>query len=242
VLGTVPKIAQPPRRAKPEDAAEVIESFRGIRLRLQYAYTTNQPLICGVTSPEQGDGKSLLASNLALAFAEAGYRTLLIDADTRRGALHEVFGAQRRPGLIEVLSGEVTRAEVLHATSHERLSLMPCGGRRTTNPELIASPALPRLLGELVREFSVILVDGPPLSAGIDAFAIGAACENTLMILRHSKTDMRMAKTKLALLRRLPLRTVGVVLNDVESMGDYKYYGYDATYRALPEERAVATV
>ena len=242
VLGTVPKIAQPPRRAKPEDAAEVIESFRGIRLRLQYAYTTNQPLVCGVTSPEQGDGKSLVASNLALAFAEAGYRTLLIDADTRRGALHEVFGAQRRPGLIEVLSGEVSRAEVLHATSQERLTLLPCGGRRTTNPELIASSALPRLLSDLVREFSVIIVDGPPLSAGIDAFAIGAACENTLMILRHSKTDMRMAKTKLGLLRRLPLRTVGVVLNDVQSMGDYKYYGYDATYRALPEERAVATV
>jgi capsular exopolysaccharide synthesis family protein len=242
VLGTVPKIAQPPRRAKPEDAAEVIESFRGIRLRLQYAYSANQPLLCGVTSPEQGDGKSLVASNLALAFAEAGYRTLLIDADTRRGALHEVFGAQRRPGLIEVLSGEVTRDEVLHPTSQERLSLMPCGGRRTTNPELIASPALPALLSELVRDFSVIIVDGPPLSAGIDAFAIGAACENTLMILRHSKTDMRMAKTKLALLRRLPLRTVGVVLNDVKSMGDYKYYGYDASYRALPEERAVATV
>jgi polysaccharide biosynthesis transport protein len=242
VLGTVPKIAQPPRRAKPEDAAEVIESFRGIRLRLQYAYSANQPLVCGVTSPEQGDGKSLVASNLALAFAEAGYRTLLIDADTRRGALHEVFGAQRRPGLIEVLSGEVTRAEVLHPTSQERLTLLPCGGRRTTNPELIASSALPRLLSELVREFSVIIVDGPPLSAGIDAFAIGAACENTLMILRHSKTDMRMAKTKLGLLRRLPLRTVGVVLNDVKSMGDYKYYGYDATYRALPEERAVATV
>jgi len=242
VLGTVPKIAQPPRRAKPEDAAEVIESFRGIRLRLQYAYSASQPLVCGVTSPEQGDGKSLVASNLALAFAEAGYRTLLIDADTRRGALHEVFAAQRRPGLIEVLSGEVTRAEVMQPTSQERLTLIPCGGRRTTNPELIASPALPRLLSELVREFSVIIVDGPPLSAGIDAFAIGAACENTLMILRHAKTDMRMAKTKLALLRRLPLRTVGVVLNDVESMGDYKYYGYDAKYRALPEERAVATV
>jgi tyrosine-protein kinase Etk/Wzc len=242
VLGTVPKIAQPPRRAKPEDAAEVIESFRGIRLRLQYAYSANQPLVCGVTSPEQGDGKSLVASNLALAFAEAGYRTLLIDADTRRGALHEVFAAQRRPGLIEVLSGEVPRADVLHPTSQERLMLLPCGGRRTTNPELIASSALPRLLSELVREFSVIIVDGPPLSAGIDAFAIGAACENTVMILRHGKTDMRMARTKLGLLRRLPLRTVGVVLNDVKSMGDYKYYGYDATYRALPEERAVATV
>ncbi|PYP78211.1 MAG: hypothetical protein DMD35_12190, partial [Gemmatimonadetes bacterium] len=232
VLGTVPQIAQPPRRAKPEDAAEVIESFRGIRLRLQYAYSANQPLVCGVTSPEQGDGKSLVASNLALAFAEAGYRTLLIDADTRRGSLHDVFGAQRRPGLIEVLSGEVTRAEVMHPTTQERLSLLPCGGRRTTNPELIASPALPRLLSELVGEFSVIIVDGPPLSAG----------ENTLMILRHSKTDMRMAKTKLALLRRLPLRTVGVVLNDVKAMGDYKYYGYDTAYRALPEERAVATV
>jgi polysaccharide biosynthesis transport protein len=242
VLGTVPKIVQPPRRAKPEDAAEVIESFRGIRLRLQYAYSATQPLVCGITSPEQADGKSLVASNLALAFAEAGYKTLLIDADTRRGALHEVFSLQRRPGLIEVLSGEVPRSDVLHATSQERLTLLPCGGRRTTNPELVASAALPRLLGELVQEFSVIIVDGPPLSAGIDAFAIGAACENTLMILRHAKTDMRMARAKLNLLRRLPLRTVGVVLNDVRSMGDYKYYGYDAAYRALPEERAVATV
>jgi capsular exopolysaccharide synthesis family protein len=242
ILGTVPKIARPPRKAKPEEAAEVIEAFRGIRLRLQYAYTTSQPLVCAVTSPEQGDGKSLVASNVALAFAEAGYRTLLIDADTRRGALHDVFGSPRRPGLIEVLSGEVSREEVLHPTSQERLTLLPCGGRRTTNPELIASAALPKLLNELVKQFAVIIVDGPPLSAGIDAFAIGATCENTLMILRHGKTDMRMAKAKLNLLRRLPLRTLGVVLNDVKSMGDYKYYGYDSSYAPKAEENAVATV
>ena len=139
----MPKIAQPPRRAKPEDAAEVIESFRGIRLRLQYAYSANQPLVCGVTSPEQGDGKSLVASNLALAFAEAGYRTLLIDADTRRGALHEVFGAQRRSGADRGVVGRGIACRGVAATSQERLMLLPCGGRRTTNPELIASAALP---------------------------------------------------------------------------------------------------
>ncbi|MBK9550262.1 MAG: hypothetical protein IPO52_14435 [Gemmatimonadetes bacterium] len=107
ILKVVPEI----RRAKgetpsAEEAAQVIEAFRTIRLNLSHTMGEGRGVLT-ISSPSPGDGKSLVASNLALSFAESGYRTLLIDGDTRRGELHRTFGQERRPGLLDHLTGEL---------------------------------------------------------------------------------------------------------------------------------------
>ena len=114
-----------------------------------------------------------LYRHLALSFAEAGYRTLLIDGDIRRGQLHSAFGAERRPGLVDCLLGTVEHADAMRSSSHDNLTLIPCGARRHRGPELLASQAMHSLMNAVKPRFDAIIVDSSPLGAGIDPLALG---------------------------------------------------------------------
>ena len=227
ILGAVPTIKR--SRAgdpDPEEAAQVIESFRTIRMAITNQYDASGTAMLTVSSPGAGDGKSLVCSNLALSFAEAGYRTVLVDGDTRRGQLHAMFGANRRPGLLDLLGGDAPFEAVLRPTTHERLTLIPCGTRRHRGPELLHSQAMSQFIAELRRRYDVVVVDSPPLGAGVDPFVLAAATQNMLVVLRTGATDRKMAESKLKLLDRLPVRMLGAVLNDIRAQGEYKYYSY----------------
>ena len=227
ILGAVPTIKR--SRAgdpDPEEAAQVIESFRTIRMAITNQYDASGTAMLTVSSPGAGDGKSLVCSNLALSFAEAGYRTVLVDGDTRRGQLHAMFGANRRPGLLDLLGGDAPFEAVLRPTTHERLALIPCGTRRHRGPELLHSQAMSQFIAELRRRYDVVVVDSPPLGAGVDPFVLAAATQNMLVVLRTGATDRKMAESKLKLLDRLPVRMLGAVLNDIRAQGEYKYYSY----------------
>jgi len=227
ILGAVPTIKR--SRAgdpDPEEAAQVIESFRTIRMAITNQYDASGSAMLTVSSPGAGDGKSLVCSNLALSFAEAGYRTVLVDGDTRRGQLHAMFGANRRPGLLDLLGGDAPFEAVLRSTTHDRLTLIPCGTRRHRGPELLHSQAMSQFIAELRKRYDVVVVDSPPLGAGVDPFVLAAATQNMLIVLRTGATDRKMAENKLKLLDRLPVRMLGAVLNDIRAQGEYKYYSY----------------
>jgi len=177
-----------------------------------------------VTSAAPGDGKSLISCNLALSYAEAGLRTVLVDGDTRRGSLHKTFGLKGKGGLTEYLLGKMPESQLVKVTSHNNLSLISCGQRNGINPELIASTKLKTLIDQLGQSFDVVIVDTPPLAAGIDAYAISAATGNVLMVLRMGHTERRLASAKLALLDRLPVFVLGSVLNEVPTYGEFQYY------------------
>jgi polysaccharide biosynthesis transport protein len=227
ILGAVPTI----KRVRggepdPEEAAQVIEAFRTIRMSITNSYAGSGPIMFTISSPGAGDGKSLVSSNLALSFAEAGYRTVLLDGDTRRGQLHAMFGANRRPGLLDYLGGDAPLDAVLRNSTHEKLTLIPCGTRRHRGPELLHSQAMLQLITDLRERFDVIIVDSPPLGAGVDPFVLGAATGNMVVVLRTGATDRKMAEAKLKLLERLPIRPLGAVLNDIRAQGVYRYYTY----------------
>jgi capsular exopolysaccharide synthesis family protein len=227
ILGAVPTI----KRVRggepdPEEAAQVIEAFRTIRMSITNSYAGSGPIMFTISSPGAGDGKSLVSSNLALSFAEAGYRTVLVDGDTRRGQLHAMFGANRRPGLLDYLGGDAPLDAVLRNSTHEKLTLIPCGTRRHRGPELLHSQAMLQLITDLRARFDVIIVDSPPLGAGVDPFVLGAATGNMVVVLRTGATDRKMAEAKLKLLERLPIRPLGAVLNDIRAQGVYRYYTY----------------
>jgi succinoglycan biosynthesis transport protein ExoP len=231
IIGAVPTI----RKVKggeldPEEASQVVESFRTIRLGLSQARQPNGPLTLTVSSPNAGDGKSFVSTNLALSFAEAGYRTLLIDGDIRRGQLHDMFGAERRPGLVDCLLGEAQPADALRPSSHHNLTLLPCGARRRRGPELLSSQSMNSLIATLRAQYDAIIVDTPPLSAGIDPFALGATTGNMVIVFRNGETDRKLAEAKLEVLGRLPVRILGAVLNDVGAGGAYQYYAYQSPY------------
>jgi len=237
ILGVIPEI----KRAKgktptAEEASQVVEAFRSVRLNLAHLFPETGPIMLTISSPSPGDGKSLISSNLALSFAEAGYRTLLIDGDTRRGEMHRTFGIERRPGLLDHLVGECTLDEAFRASTHTKLTLMPHGSRHRNAPELMGSRRMHEMVANLKGRFEVILIDSPPLGAGIDPFVLSTVTGNLMLVVRAGATERDLAEAKLEVVDRLPIRLVGAVLNDVRTtMAEYKYYSYSYGYAATDE-------
>jgi len=223
----------------PEQVGQLIESIRTVRMHVQNA--SGVPLSIAVTSPSPGDGKSFVAANLAMSFSDAGFRTVLVDGDTRRGTLHGMFQLPISPGLTEYLSGAGDVATLVHATQHQRLSVLTRGARQRNSPELLTSQALPALASELRRQYDIVVYDTPPLAAGVDAFAVATAANDLLLVLRIGQTDRRMAAAKLELLDRLPVRVLGAVLNGVELKGEFGSYKYADGY-GLGDETSTAMI
>ncbi|PYO80134.1 MAG: hypothetical protein DMD63_02105 [Gemmatimonadetes bacterium] len=232
VAGTVPKF-KANHRGEFQIAmmSQAVESFRTLRLALRYDFPTDAPIVVGVSSPAAGDGKSLVSSNLALAFASAGSRTLLIDGDVRCGGLHNTFEIPVTPGLVDYLNGHAAVDSIVRSTTSENLFLIPRGTRGNRAPELLVSELMSALVHAMRLQFDVVIIDSPPLVAGMDAYALGAAAGSMLIVLRPAVTDRKLASAKLEVLDRLPIRILGAVLNAVPDGGAYRYYGADYSYK-----------
>lgn len=252
ILGAVPHVRGRNGRRSLENAAELVEAFRSIRLNIMHAAgTSGGTLVLTVSSPESGDGKSFVSSNLALAFAEQGQRTLLIDGDIRRGTLHRLLGCERKPGLTDYLAGKVGREAIVKPTAYPGLHLIPSGTRMQSGPELLSTQRMRDLVHDLRGLYTVIIMDSAPLGAGVDPYVLGTVSGNLMLVLRVGATNRGFAEAKIDLLGRLPIRTLGAVLNDVAAGGAYYTYyyqsysylpGYEAAEEELVESGAQARV
>lgn len=235
IMSGIPTIRNPRNAsARLQEASQLVEAFRSLSLTVRSAFDDVGPVCLTVSSPGPGDGKSFVSANLAMALADGGYKTVVIDGDIRRGALHSVFApASQTPGLTDFLAGEAILGEILLATSHPGLFLVPSGKRRRNGPELLAGEGMVNLLRDLRQQFDAIIVDSAPLGAGIDPFALGVATGAMLIVLRTGETDRKLAQAKLEVLDRMPVRVLGTVLNDIGESPQFKYYYYLEGYGAL---------
>ena len=236
ILGAVPHVSWR-LGANGDGPAQVIEALRGLRLRVLHAHSGDGPLTLTITSPGIGDGKSFVSLNLALSFADAGYRTLLVDGDTRRGVQHKALKTPSTPGLTDVVAGRVQLDAALRQTSYPGLTFLSSGTRMQRAPERLLSQNMRDLMEKLRSLYDVVIVDSPPLGAGADPLVLGTLTENLLLVLRTGQSDINLASTKLEVLNALPVRVIGAVLNDVRSSGVYRYYMYSsAEYELVDEE------
>jgi len=235
ILGAVPFVRERGGRLNEADADQVVEAFRSIRLGLAHAYGAAGPVVVTITSPGSQDGKSFVTSNLAISFAELGKRTVVVDADTRRGGLHRRLNAVRRPGLTDYLvHEEVSLEDVVQRSVYGAIDLIASGTRFRSGPELLQSAAMTALLARLRADYEVIIVDSPPLGAGIDPFVCGTATGNLLLVLRTGSSDRGLLEAKLESLDYLPIRLLGAVLNGVSTDGAYRYYRHYQYYSYMP--------
>ena len=237
ILGSIPRIQAGRKKAGAINAAQALEAFRELRIHLGFAYGSAGPLTLAITSPSAGEGKSLISSNLAVAFAEVGRRTLLIDADTRRGDAHRLLARERVPGLVDYLRDR-SGHDIIQSTEIEHLDFIGSGSRGSSTPELLASTRLAHFIGTLKRSYDVIIVDCPPLAAGGDAVILSSLVGNMAVVLRTGTTDKQLAHAKLDQVQRLPIRLLGAILNDVDPTRGYNKYYYTTylpDYAPIPE-------
>lgn len=182
-----------------------------------------------LTSAAPGEGKSTLATHLAIANADRGKKTLLVDADLRRPSLHAKFGLSPEQGLSNVLTGEISWQDaVIPIDDKPNLSLLPSGVGSHRAADLIG-PRLATLLDEFAKEYSLVILDSPPLLGFAECLQMAVAADGVLIVSRAGETRRRAVAEVLAVLRRLRANIIGVVLNQMThtaSPDGYAYYAY----------------
>jgi capsular exopolysaccharide synthesis family protein len=193
-----------------------------------FATTDRPPQVIVITSPTVGDGKSTTSSNLAVTVAQQGTRVLLIDADLRRGCLHEVFNVQREPGLTNVLrTGASLETAIQHveiAESGQTLQFLATGVRPPNPAELLGTARMREVLAQLRERYELIIFDAPPLNLVTDAAVLGTMADATLMVIRAGVTNRPAIQHAAIQLHRLRMPVGGVILNDFEAGSAYSYY------------------
>lgn len=204
------------------------EAYRVLRTNLQFMGLDRPLQALAVTSATPGEGKSLTSANLAAAFAQAGQRVLLVDADLRRPMLAKMFGLNRRAwgGLTTVLAGSQELAEAVQETPVPGLSVLASGPIPPNPAELLGAQRMTELLARLRAEWDLVIVDTPPVLAVADASILAPRLDGVLLVVRAGQVGYPQAKRAKEALDAVGARVLGAVVDGVQCQGGDGYYYY----------------
>jgi capsular exopolysaccharide synthesis family protein len=229
VVGCIPRvdpsaITTLARTAEPlsGDAARLCDATDACRTLLINSLPSGTAPVIMVTSPQSGEGKTSLASQLALSLGRAGYRTLLIDGDLRRASVHALFGRSQTPGLADVLRRTHGVERVGRRTELPNLVVLPAGQCHPNEAVALLQGRLGSTLRKCKTFFDVILIDTPPLSLP-DAAVIGRHVDGTILSLMNEVSTLSTAQAACARLRALNVPLLGAVLNRARTRATYGY-------------------
>jgi capsular exopolysaccharide synthesis family protein len=212
----------------PESATA--ESFRSLRSGLTLSGIGRKLKVISVTSALPGEGKSYTVYNLGLAFAAAGLRVLIIDADLRRPRQHALFRVPEEDGLTDVLAGQKSLDAVLVPHPVEpNLTLLTAGRRSPLASELLASGEIEKVFEAARARFDLVLVDNSPVLPVADAIIVGTHCDGTIGVLRSGRTSRKALRRFSQSLARNHIHILGIVIEAVDmSATEYRsVYGYN---------------
>ncbi len=212
--------------AMPTSAAS--ESFRTLRTALTLTHPDARQIV--VTSAEPGDGKTTTLANLAVCYAQAEKRTLLIDADLRRPGLTALMNMRGPRGLSEVLRSEVDISQLapahIQASGVAGLDILPSGPRPQDPAELLAGPRFSQLLAWAETVYDLILIDSPPTLATTDTAIIGRLVDGVIVVVQPVKNRRRLVTRVVERLGLMKIPLLGLVVNRTGSEAEHSYYGY----------------
>ena len=202
------------------------EAYRLLRTNLRFASVDAPLRAVAVTSALADEGKSLTAANLAICMAQAGVRTLLVDADLRKPGQHIQFMVQDAKGLTTALVGLQTVEEVILKSQIENLWFLMAGDKPPNPTELLQSASMQRLHSSLVSLFDFIVYDCPPVLPAVEAIDLGNLAGGAVVVVRADTTPKDAVKQAVEQLRGGHVPLLGMILNDVKASHGYGYYAY----------------
>jgi len=245
MLGVIPmqkRVAGQVELLKNNDQRQMFaESCRNIRSSLLYMDRQGQrPSVIMLTSSMPSEGKSTLSANLSITLGFASSKTLLVDADMRRGQLHKRFGIKNDFGLAEHIQDGLPLEKVIHKTNFENLDFIPCGQYPSQPGELLMSERFRESIATLRQKYDFVIFDSPPILLTDDAASFATRADAVLFVVRAGYTRMRQVRTSLEALNRRGVNVYGLIVNfiDHREPGYYSYRYYDYySYRPSRTEK-----
>ena len=240
ILAHVPGVDSKTTRAYQADGAEAsfdssvwsalrpgsreAEAFRALRTDLCFGEEGGDNKVFQITSANPGDGKSLVAANLAVSLAQSGKTVLLVDCDLRRPAVHQLFKLGAQQGLSNVLAGETDLPDAVQSTGIAGLFILPSGPLPSNPAERLASTKFDQMLELVSNRYDFVLLDSAPLLAVSDPAVIAARADVVLLVLRLAKRARSSAVLAQQKLAAVGADVAGVVVNCVDKRS-CRYYG-----------------
>ena len=226
----------------------ISEVFRTLRTNIQFMTSSKRLQVVQVTSTFPGEGKSYVASNLAVTFAQAGKKVIIIDADMRKGRLYNIFNVSPRPGLSNYLSGmdanedeELDLSEYIQQTEIDNLLIMTAGNIPPNPSELLVSQEMKQLLEDLKEVCDVIIIDGTPCQLVSDSIILSRIVDTTVIVTAYKQTKKDVLGRIVNNIQNVGGKIAGVVINKMPvNEKKYKesyYYGSTST-RNMPKNRS----
>jgi receptor protein-tyrosine kinase len=211
----------------------VSEALRDLRTNLLFSNDSLQSIV--ITSPEGSHGKTTVSVGLATTFARAGARTVLVDADLRKGRVAEMLRMPRSPGLLEVLKG-APLSECVQETTVESLDLLP-GGALEADPSELLMAEFPSVLHDLKQMYEIVVVDTTPLVPVNDARIIASSADAVLIVANAESVTRRQVRNAVERLTLVSVAPTAAILNNSRAAGTKGYYGYLDPPDAQPPSR-----
>lgn len=204
----------------------ISEAYRALRTNIQFSSIDEELRIMMVTSAGPGEGKSTTLINLAVAYAQADKKVLVIDADLRKPTMHHTLMVTNRLGLTNLLTNQISIDKVVLETFVPNLYAITSGPIPPNPSEILASKRMVSLLDELKEQFDIILIDTPPAIAVTDAQIIATRADGVILVVDSDKVKRDIALKAKQNLENVRARILGVVLNNVDRKNKDSYYYY----------------
>lgn len=220
--------------------APAAEAFRLLRTSVKFLGVERQVRVVQVTSPSPQEGKTMVAVNLAIAFAQASDRVVLVGGDLRRPRMEELLDVPLTPGLTAVLIGDVTLPQAIQTVAAvPNLSVLPAGYPPPNPSELLSGERARRLIDVLGQTYDVVVIDCPPVLPVTDSMVIARMADTTLLVTSANKTSKRSLARAVELLRQVDAPLVGTVLNSLSPDQSFsgEPYRYETASRSRSRER-----
>jgi succinoglycan biosynthesis transport protein ExoP len=234
VIGQIPKLETGGDEVYIERNAQEFggEAFRKLRTNIGFLGVEQPMRIILVTSGSAREGKTTVALNLAVAYAQGGYRTLLLEADLRRPSLHRVFGLSGTDGLTTTIIGETSAYQAMREIDIANLYCMVAGAIPPNPVELLGSNQMVELLQQLRSQFEIVIIDSPPILPVADSIALARHCDGVVVIARAGSTHRDQLVETVRQVENANGRFLGLAVNSVRPTDSPYEYEYYYSYRA----------
>ena len=207
------------------------EMFKRLRTNIRPNDFKSESIALMITSSNPQEGKTTVATNLAISMAQARSRIVLVDADLRRPKLSGIFNVSNQTGASSYLKGEAEIEEIMRPTTIDNLMLIPSGPSPPNPSELLDSPRFGQLILALKERFTWIIFDSPPAGALADASIIGELVDGVILVCFAGHTDKKFILRTKQQIEKGESKIYGVVLNNIEpKIRSYNYY-YHSMYK-----------